>query len=121
MKENNKAQITLIATGTEVDLALKVCDELKNNNIEARVVSAPCLDIFDKQSKEYKEEVLNRKTLRVAIEAGSSYGWERYIGEDGLFFGIKDDRFGISAPAEQVYEYFGLTVENIVKTVKERL
>ena len=121
LKENNKAQITLIATGTEVDLALKVCEELKNNNIEARVVSAPCLDIFDKQSKEYKEEVLNRKTLRVAIEAGSSYGWERYIGENGLFFGIKNDRFGISAPAEQVYEYFGLTVENIVKTIKERL
>ena len=121
LKENDKAQVTLIATGTEVDLALKVCDELKNNNIEARVVSAPCLDIFDKQSKEYKEEVLNRKTLRVAVEAGSSYGWERYIGEDGLFFGIKNDRFGISAPAEQVYEYFGLTVENIVKTIKERL
>lgn len=121
LKENNNAQVTLMATGTEVDLALKVCEELKNNNIEARVVSAPCLDIFDKQSKEYKEEVLNRKTLRVAVEAGSSYGWERYIGEDGLFFGIKDDRFGISAPAEQVYEYFGLTVENIVKTVKERL
>ena len=91
LKENDKAQVTLMATGTEVDLALRVCDELKNNNIEARVVSAPCLDIFDKQSKEYKEEVLNRKTLRVAIEAGSSYGWERYIGEDGLFFGIKDD------------------------------
>lgn len=121
LKENNNAQVTLMATGTEVNLALKVCEELKNNNIEARVVSAPCLDIFDKQSKEYKEEVLNRKTLRVAVEAGSSYGWERYIGEDGLFFGVKDDRFGISAPAEQVYEYFGLTVENIVKTVKERL
>lgn len=121
LKENKNAIITLVATGTEVDLALQVCEELKNNNIESRVVSAPCLDIFDRQSKEYKNEVLNKNTLRVAIEAGSSYGWARYIGEDGLFFGIKDDKFGISAPAEQVYEYFGITKENIVKVIKENL
>jgi transketolase len=117
LKENDKAKITLIATGTEVGLALQVYEELKRQNIESRVVSAPCLDIFDKQSKEYKDKVLNKNTLRVGIEAGSSYGWDRYIGESGLFFGIKDDKFGISAPAEQIYEYFGITKENIIKNI----
>lgn len=121
VEENKNAKVTLIATGTEVSLALQVQNELKNNGIEARVVSTPCLDIFDKQSKEYKDQILNKNTLRVAIEASSSYGWERYIGEDGLFFGIKDNKFGISAPAEEIYKYFGITVENIVKTIKEKL
>lgn len=121
VEENKNAKVTLIATGTEVSLALQVQNELKNNGIEARVISAPCLDIFDKQSKEYKDQILNKNTLRVAIEASSSYGWERYIGEDGLFFGIKDNKFGISAPAEEIYKYFGITVENIVKTIKEKL
>ena len=121
LRENKKAVITLIATGTEVALALEVCEELNKEGIETRLVSAPCLDVFDKQTKEYKNEVLNKNTLRVAIEAGSSYGWERYIGEDGLFFGIKDDKFGISAPAEQVYEYFGITKENIINTIKNNI
>ena len=121
LSENNKAAVTLIATGSEVSVALQVQEQLKQSNIEARVVSAPCLDIFDRQSKEYKDEVLNRKTLRVAIEAGCSYGWDRYIGEDGLFFGIKDDKFGTSAPAQQVYEYFGITADNIVKNILEKL
>lgn len=121
LRENKKAVITLIATGTEVALALEVCEELNKEGIETRLVSAPCLDVFDKQTKEYKNEVLNKNTLRVAIEAGSSYGWERYIGEDGLFFGIKDNKFGISAPAEQVYEYFGITKENIINTIKNNI
>ena len=121
LRENKKAVVTLIATGTEVALALEVCEELNKEGIETRLVSAPCLDIFDKQTKEYKNEVLNKNTLRVAIEAGSSYGWERYIGEDGLFFGIKDNKFGISAPAEQVYEYFGITKENIINTIKNNI
>ncbi len=121
LRENEKAIVTLIATGTEVNLALEVQEELKNRNIEARVVSAPCFDIFDRQNDNYKEEILNRKTLRVGIEAACGYGWERYIGEDGLFFGIKNDKFGISAPAEQVYEFFGITKENIVEKIVEKI
>lgn len=121
LRENKNAMVSLIATGTEVNLALQVQEELKNNGIEARVISAPCLDIFDRQSDEYKEEVLNKKTLRVGMEAACGYGWERYIGESGLFFGIKNDKFGISAPAEKVYEFFGLTKENIVKKITEKL
>ena len=121
LRENTKAEVTLIATGTEVSLALEIYEELNKEGIETRLVSAPCLDIFDKQSKEYKEEVLNKNTLRVAIEAANSYGWERYIGENGLFFGIKDNKFGISAPAEKVYEYFGITKQNIIENIKKNL
>ena len=121
LRENTKAEVTLIATGTEVSLALEVYEELNKEGIETRLVSAPCLDIFDKQTKEYKEEILNKKTLRVAIEAASSYGWERYIGENGLFFGIKDNKFGISAPADKVYEYFGITKQNIIENIKKNL
>lgn len=121
LRENNSAIVTLIATGTEVALALDVQSELEKNRVVARVVSAPCLDIFDRQSIEYRESVLSRDTIRVAIEAASSYGWHRYIGENGLFFGIPDDKFGISAPAEQIYDYFGLTVDKIVARILEKV
>lgn len=120
--ENDNALVTIISTGSELHLAIDVAKELKlNNSIEVRVVSAPCLNIFDKQSDDYKKKVLGKNTLRVAIEAANSYGWHKYIGEDGLFFGIPDGMFGISAPAEQVYEYFGLTKEKIIKKILSAL
>lgn len=121
IRDSKKPVITLIATGTEVGLALKVEVLLKEAKIEARVVSAPCLDLFDQQTEEYKNSVLDKKTLRVAIEAASSYGWHKYLGENGLFFGIKDNSFGISAPAEEIYKYFGLTPENIKNKILEKL
>lgn len=120
--ENDNALVTIISTGSELHLAIDVAKELKlNNSIEVRVVSAPCLNIFDKQSNDYKKKVLGKNTLRVAIEAANAYGWHKYIGEDGLFFGIPDGMFGISAPAEQVYEYFGLTKEKIIKKILSAL
>ncbi|MDR2760884.1 MAG: transketolase [Rickettsiales bacterium] len=121
LRENKKAQITLIGTGAEVNLALQTQRELKNRGLEARVVSAPCLNIFDRQPKEYRNEVLGRNTLKAAIEAACAYGWHRYIGENGLFFGIGDDKFGISAPAEEIYKYFGLTAENISNRIAEKI
>lgn len=119
--EDEEATVTIIASGSELALALDVMNRLKSSGIKVRVTSAPCLDIFDKQSDEYKNTVFAKDTLRVAIEAANSYGWHRYIGDDGMFFGIPDDRFGISAPAEQIYEYFGLTGEKISKRIVERL
>lgn len=121
LSENEDAEITLIATGSEVSLAMQVKNMLEEKEINVRVVSAPCLDIFDKQDQEYKDKVLRKDTVRVAIEAASSMGWHKYIGENGLFFGIRDNNFGISAPANQVYEYFGLTPENICKVIEEKL
>ena len=117
--EDKEAAVTIISSGSELSLALDVMDELKLNNIRTRIVSAPCLDIFDKQDSKYKNAVLAKNTLRIAIEAASSYGWHKYIGENGLFFGIPDNMFGISAPAEQIYEHFGLTKEKVSKKIIE--
>lgn len=121
LRENNNAVVTLIATGTEVALALDVQNELEKNGVLARVVSAPCLDIFDRQSSEYKELILAKNTIRVAIETASSYGWHKYIGENGLFFGIPDNKFGISAPAKQIYDYFSLNVEKITSRILKEI
>lgn len=112
----------IIATGTEVDLAISTKTELEKKGLKVRVVSVPCWELFDKQTPEYKKSVLaNENILKVAIEAASSMGWVKYIGQNGLFCGIPDDKFGMSAPAEKVYEYFGLTTEKITEKVLKKL
>jgi transketolase len=121
LAESIHAAVTIIATGTEVALALKVREELERLKILTTVVSAPCLNIFDKQSEEYRNTVINPNTLKVAIEAGGSYGWQKYIGRDGLFFGIKDNSFGVSGPAGEVYEHFGISESHIVNTLARHM
>jgi transketolase len=107
--------LILIATGSEVHLATEAAAQL--TNLKTRVISMPCSRLFDEQSSEYKESILPAQVKkRVAIEAGVSDGWYRYVGLDGLIFGI--DRFGESAPAEQLFAFFGLTVDNIVQKMK---
>ena len=113
-----KAVATLIATGTEVSLAVEAQKRLKAENIAVNVVSMPCCELFDKQASEYKNKVLGNAP-RIAVEAASVYGWERYVGDNGTIIGLND--FGTSAPAEEVYEFFGITVENIIKAVKKYL
>ncbi|MDR2078072.1 MAG: transketolase [Rickettsiales bacterium] len=118
---NANAAVTIIATGTEVALALEISRELEQLRILNTVVSAPCLNIFDQQSEKYRDSVISPNTLKVAIEAGGSYGWQKYIGRDGLFFGIRDNSFGVSGPAQQVYEHFGITKNDIVEEISQRL
>ena len=134
-KENNSAKgmyifndcqgtpdTIIIATGTEVDLAMNTKAELEKQGLKVRVVSAPCWELFENQTPEYKKSVLgNGNILKVAIEAGSSMGWAKYIGDNGLFCGIPDNTFGMSAPASQVYEYFGLTAEKISQKILKKL
>lgn len=106
--------IILIATGSEVHLILEAQAELKKSNIKARVVSMPCWNLFDQQTDAYKEQVLPKKNRkRLAVEAGSSVGWMKYTTDDGDVIGI--DKFGESAPAEEVMKEYGFTVENVVK------
>jgi transketolase len=106
--------IILIATGSEVHLILEAQVELKKSNIKARVVSMPCWNLFDQQTDAYKEQVLPKKNRkRLAVEAGSSVGWMKYTTDDGDVIGI--DKFGESAPAEEVMKEYGFTVENVVK------
>ncbi|MBU2419362.1 MAG: transketolase [Alphaproteobacteria bacterium] len=114
-----EAKVTLFATGTEVPLALAAADRLEANNTPTRVVSVPCFELFFEQDAAYQASVLGRGTVRVAIEAAIQQGWERFIGEDGAFIGMTG--FGASAPAEVLYEKFGITADAIVAAVKARL
>ncbi|MFC0633464.1 transketolase [Brevundimonas balnearis] len=113
------AKATLFATGTEVPIALKARDTLEAEGVPTRVVSVPCFALFERQSAKYQAEVIGRGTARVAVEAGVRQGWERFIGEDGGFVGMTG--FGASAPAEVLYEKFGITAEAVVAAVKARL
>lgn len=122
IKEASKAvaDMILIASGSEVSLAIDAAKELENEGIATRVVSMPCTDVFENQSKEYKEEVLPKAVRnRVAIEALSGFGWDKYTGLDGRV--ISMNSFGASAPQDQLFKKFGFTKENVVATAKEVL
>lgn len=111
--ESKKPDIIIIATGSEVHLALDVRKELKAKGIQARVVSMPSWELFEKQSMKYKEEVLLSDVPKLAVEAGSTLGWHRYVGENGDVIGI--DRFGASGRGNVVLEKLGFSVENVTK------
>ena len=116
---DGEAQVNLIATGSEVSLAVEVYEELKNNGINSRVVSAPSFELFNKQDSDYIDQTLGQSGLRVGIEASTGLGWYNYLGDKGLFIGMKG--FGASAPAEQLYKNFGIDKENIISKIKEKL
>jgi transketolase len=115
----NARKVIILATGSEVEIALAAAENLEERGVGTDVVSMPCTERFDAQSAEYRENILpdvsNREILRVSIEAGTTFGWERYTGLHGLRIGI--DRFGVSAPAKDAYEYFGLTPEAVAERV----
>ena len=107
----------LIASGSEVGLAVDAKKKLAEEGMKVRVVSMPCMDIFEQQSAEYKESVLPKSVRkRVAIEALSDFGWGKYVGLDGAVIAMKG--FGASGPYSKLFEHFGFTVDNVVKTVK---
>ncbi|WP_287696904.1 transketolase [Accumulibacter sp.] len=112
-------RVILIATGSEVRLALDAQQALATEGIAARVVSMPCAEAFDRQEPDYRDAVLPRGVPRLAIEAGVSGFWHKYVGLDGAVLGI--DRFGESAPADQLFDSFGFTVANVVRIVKSLL
>ena len=113
-----KPDAILIASGSEVSLSIEAKEMLAKEGVDVRVVSMPCMDIFEKQSDEYKEKVLPKTVrARVAVEALSEFGWGKYVGLDGKTVCL--DRFGASAPADVLFKEFGFTVENVVKAVKE--
>jgi transketolase len=108
-------RVVLVATGSEVHVALATAAALEGQGIGADVVSMPCWELFEAQSEAYRRDMLPRKALRVSIEAGSTLGWERHVGERGLAIGL--DRFGASAPAEDLFNRFGFTAEAIVPRI----
>ena len=116
-RSNNQIILTIIASGSEVNLALEVSHKLATENIYSKVVSVPCQEVFEKQKDEYKNKILNETVFNITIEAGSTNCWHRFIKNKGINFGI--DNFGKSAPYKKIYEHFGLTTENIYKKIKD--
>jgi len=118
-KTNSNPEITLIASGSEVQIAIDALDKLKEANINSKVVSMPCQELFDKQSKDYREKVIEKKSKKISIEASSIFGWEKYVGSEGSSLGIKS--FGKSAPYKTIYEDFNLTSNSVVMIAKKML
>jgi transketolase len=113
------AKVTILATGSEVSLALEAREMLKTGGIAARVVSMPCWSLFEKQSATQREALLGKDTVKVAVEAGISLGWDRYTGPHGRFVGMHG--FGASGPFKDVYKHFGITAEAVVEAAKAAL
>ena len=115
---NNSPDLILLATGSELEIAAKAAEVIRGEGKTVRVVSLVCWELFEEQSAEYKESVLPQAvTARVSIEAGSTFGWDKYVGLKGKAVGL--DHFGASAPANILYKEFGLTVDNLVAKSKE--
>ncbi|MDB5774049.1 MAG: transketolase [Herbaspirillum sp.] len=116
LRETPNAKAILIATGSEIELAIKAADALALKGVPVRVVSMPCTDVFDRQDAAYKASVLQRGVPRIAIEAGVTSFWYKYVGLEGAVVGI--DSFGESAPAGALFKHFGFTTENVVAQVQ---
>jgi transketolase len=115
-RTNKKIKLTILASGSEVNLAIETSHKLAKNKIYSKVISVPCQDLFDSQPRSYKQKILGETKLKISIEAGSTDCWKKYVGDEGFAFGI--DEFGKSAPYKDIYKHFGLTVENISKKIK---
>jgi len=109
----------IMATGSEVSLAVEAREALEADGVPTRVVSMPCFELFDQQDASYRASVIPADAVKASIEAGATFGWERYVGTDGAMVGMES--FGASAPAPDLYKHFGITAEAVVAKVKERL
>ena len=117
LRTNKKINLTILASGSEVSLAIETSHKLAKDKVYSKVISMPCQDLFDQQSDSYKKKILGETKIKISIEASSTDCWKKYVGADGLTFGIDD--FGKSAPYKDIYEYFGLTVANISNKSKK--
>ncbi len=119
LRTKESIDLTIIATGSEVELAIQSAQELSKQNIFCKVISMPCQELFNIQNESYKNKILNETNAKISIEAGSTFGWKKYTGNLGKELGI--DSFGKSAPYKKVYEHFKLTSNNVIKQAKEIL
>ena len=119
LRTKNEINLSIFASGSELNLAIEVSHKLATQNIYSKVISVPCQELLDEQSSEYKRKLLDETKFKVSIEAGSTGCWKKYTGEKGLNFGI--DSFGKSAPYKDIFNHFGLTNEKIVKKIKEEI
>ena len=118
-KISDNADISLIASGSEVEIALEAQEKLKGLSINSKVISVPCYDLFQNQTENYKDEILGKDTLKISIEASSQSGWKSLVGKDGVTLGLST--FGKSAPYIDIYKLFNLTSDEIVKIAKAKV
>jgi len=116
LRTNKKINLTILASGSEVNLAIETSHKLAKDKVYTKVISVPCQELFDLQSKSYKQKILGETKFKISIEAASTDCWKKYVGAEGLTFGI--NTFGKSAPYKEIYKHFGLTAENISKKTK---
>ena len=117
LRTNKKIKLTILASGSEVNLAIETSHKLAKDKIYSKVISVPCMELFDLQSNVYKDKILNETKINISIEAGSIDCWKKYTGDNGMNFGI--DVFGKSAPYKEIYKHFGLIPSNIVDKSKK--
>ena len=118
-KNSENPDVVLIASGSEVEIALEAHKKLEEINIKSRIISVPCYNLFQNQTDKYKNEILGNETLKISIEASSKTGWESIVGENGVTLGLST--FGKSAPYKDIYKLFNLTSDEIVKIAKARI
>ena len=119
LRTKNEINVTIFASGSELNLAIEISHKLATENIYSKVISVPSQELLNEQSSEYKKKLLDETNFKVSIEAGSTGSWKKYTGEKGLNFGVDD--FGKSAPYKDIFNHFGLTKEEIVKKIKEKI
>ena len=117
MRTSNKINLTIFASGSEVNLAIETGHKLAKDKIYSKVISMPCQDLFELQSNSYKQKIINETKMKISIEAASTDCWKKYVGNNGLTFGI--DNFGKSAPFKEIYKHFNLTAPKIAKKSKK--
>ena len=118
-KTSDNSDVSLIASGSEVEIALEAQEKLKGLNISSKVISVPCYDLFQNQTEDYKNKILGKDTLKISIEASSQSGWKNLVGKDGVTLGLST--FGKSAPYKDIYKLFNLTSDEIVKIAKAKV
>ena len=118
-KTSDNADVSLIASGSEVEIALEAQEKLRGLNINSKVISVPCYDLFQNQTENYKDEILGKDTFKISIEASSQSGWKSVVGKGGVTLGLST--FGKSAPYKDIYKLINLTSDEIVKTVKNKV
>ncbi len=119
LRSKDDIKLTIIASGSETSLASDICHKLATESIYSKVISMPCQELFDQQSVDYKNKILNETELVISIEASEIHYWKKYTGKKGLNFGIND--FGKSAPYKEIYNHFGLDTESIIQKIKKKL
>jgi transketolase len=115
----SEAPVTIFASGSEIEIAVKAAGMLEQRNIATRVVSVPCVELFMEQPDAYREAIIGTSPVKIAIEAAVREGWDAIIGSDGIFVGMKS--FGASGPAKELYKHFGITAEAVVEAAEKRL